>query len=346
MNNGEITIIKPDDWHLHLRDLPGLKDALAHTVERFARAVVMPNLKPPVSRLEHAVAYKNRILESLPDDSFFDPLMTIYLTDSMDPKDIKRFKENGEIFAIKLYPAGATTNSEHGLTSIEKAFSVFEAMQNEGLPLLIHGEISGPEIDIFDRERLFIEKHLSLIIRTFPGLRLVLEHVSTKEGVDFVKESSENVGATITPHHLILTRNDVLEGGIRPHHYCMPIVKTERDRKAIREAATSGHPRFFAGTDSAPHPRSSKESAKGSAGIYSSNNAVEIYAAVFEKENALDKLEAFLSINGAHFHNVETNRERITLKKESRPVPEVVEFGDDEVVPLRAGEMLDWSIVG
>ncbi len=340
----QIVIRKPDDWHLHLRDLPVMKDVLPHSVQNFARGVVMPNLKPPVRTVEEALQYRERIRTSLPAGESFEPLMTLYLTDTTPPEELRKAKESGHIFGVKLYPAGATTNSEFGITSVQSLYSSFELMEKLGLPLLVHGEISDPDVDIFDRESVFIERYLHTIVKRFSALRIVLEHISTRDAVSFILSAGENVAATITPHHLLINRNDLLAGGIRPHHYCLPIVKREEDRLSLVNAAVSGNPKFFAGTDSAPHAQPAKESPCGSAGIYSASSAVQLYAEVFDEEEALDKLEAFLSRNGAGFHGLPPNEKKIRLTKREQRVPTSFPFGEESVIPFRAGGHLHWSL--
>lgn len=338
-----LEIIKPDDWHLHLRDHDVMRDALSQTVRKFARAVIMPNLKPPVSTFIGMKEYKKRILEALPLDAEFEPLMTIYLTDSFNAASVAGAKEEG-VFAIKLYPAGATTNSQEGLSKIENGYSVFEAMEKAGIPLLIHGEVTDPDVDFFDRERIFLERHFLPLVKRFPALKIVLEHLSTKDSVDLVSELPNNVGATITPHHMVLTRNDLFSGGMNPYLFCLPVVKTAEDRHAIIDAAISGNPKFFAGTDSAPHPVRAKISAHAAGGIYNSPVAVEIWTAIFEKYNALDKLETFLSKNGAKFHGLPENSQKLILEKRGRKVEDILPLGSEGAIPFFAGETLAWAV--
>jgi dihydroorotase len=318
---------------------------LAHTAERFGRAIVMPNLVPPVTTTEAALAYRDRILEALPAGSGFQPLLTLYLTDTLDPEEIRRAVASGHVHAVKLYPAGATTNSENGVTDIHRVYPTLEAMQREGLPLLVHGEVTDPDVDVFDREKVFIDRVLTHLHADFPALRIVLEHVTTAEGVDFVESADARVAATITAHHLLLNRNALFRGGLRPHHYCLPVLKRERHRRALVAAATGGNLSFFLGTDSAPHPRTAKESGCGCAGIYSAHAALELYAEVFEAEQALDRLEAFASLNGADFYGLPRNRDKVTLHKSPWEVPAELAFGDQTLVPLRAGENVAWRLL-
>lgn len=340
-----LEITRPDDWHLHLRDGPRMADVVRLSARQFRRAIIMPNLKPPVVSTDQAVAYRGRILAALPDDSAFEPLMTLYLTDGTTPEEIARAKASGVVVACKLYPAGATTNSDSGVTDIARLSPVLEAMQRNGLPLLVHGEVTDPEVDIFDREQRFIDSRLRPIVDDFPGLRVVFEHVTTAEAVDFVREGPETLGATITPQHLLYNRNAILAGGIRPHFYCLPVLKRERHRQALLKAATSGHPRFFLGTDSAPHAAGDKESACGCAGAFSAHAALELYATAFEEAGALDRLEDFASHNGPDFYGLPRNRDRIRLRRESWDVPAQYPFGDAHVVPLGAGDTLGWRLV-
>jgi dihydroorotase len=341
----DIAITRPDDWHLHLRDGDVLADALAHTARCFARAIVMPNLKPPVVDTAKALAYRGRILDALAPGSDFQPLMTLYLTDETTPAEIARAKASGHVFACKLYPAGATTNSENGVTDPVGCYPVFEAMQREGLPLLVHGEVTDEHVDIFDREQRFIEERLAPIVREFPALKVVFEHVTTAEAVDFVRAGPATLGATITPHHLLYNRNAMLAGGIRPHLYCLPVLKRERHRVALVSAATGGHPRFFLGTDSAPHPIGDKETACGCAGAFSAHAAIELYAEVFEQAGALDRLEGFASHHGTDFYGLPRNEGTIRLRRESWSVPPSYPFGASRVVPLRARETVSWRLV-
>ncbi len=339
-----ITLRRPDDWHLHLRDGAAMAAVLADSARRFARAVVMPNLRPPVRTTEEALAYRGRILAALPAGAAFEPLMTLYLTDDTPPEEISRAKLSGRVHGVKLYPAGATTHSEAGVTRLSRCFHALERMQAVGLPLLVHGETTDAAIDVFDREMVFIEEVLGPTLERFPGLKIVLEHVTTREAVQFVEVTGPNVAATITAHHLLLNRNALFLGGIRPHHYCLPVLKREEDREALVEAAVSGNPKFFLGTDSAPHARAAKEAACGCAGIYTAHAAIELYAIAFEEAGALDKLEGFASEFGARFYGLPVNGERITLLREDWRVPERLAFGGDELVPLRAGESIPWKL--
>ncbi|MGG6240998.1 dihydroorotase [Nodosilinea sp. AN01ver1] len=339
-----LTLTRPDDWHLHLRDGEALKAVLPHTVRQFARAIVMPNLKPPVRTVAEAAAYRDRILAAVPPGQPFEPLMTLYLTDNTRPEEILAAKEAQFVKAVKYYPAGATTNSDAGVTEISKCDRVFETMQQVNMPLLLHGEVTDPGVDMFDREKVFIEKYLMPLKQRFPQLRVVLEHVTTSEAVEFVL-ATDNVAATITPQHLLFNRNSLFQGGLRPHYYCLPILKRETHRQALLRAATSGNPKFFLGTDSAPHPRNSKESACGCAGCFSALHAMELYAEAFESVNALDKLEAFASFYGPDFYQLPRNSDRITLSKTTWRIPDELPFGDTELVPLRAGEAIGWKMV-
>lgn len=340
----DITLIQPDDWHCHLRDGSYLSRTVADASERFRRVIVMPNLAQPITSLERAKAYYERIMQHVPDDREFVPLMTLYLTETLEPELIRAAKASGLITACKLYPAGSTTLSDYGVANLKKLYPVFSAMQECDIPLLIHGESIAPEADIFDREALFIEQQLVDLGYDFPTLRIVLEHISTHSAVEFVLNTPQNIAATITPHHLLLNRNDLLRGGIRPHYYCLPIVKRAHDQQALIKAATSGNPKFFIGTDSAPHAQSQKETACGCAGIYTAHAAVELYAEIFEQHDALDKLEAFTSINGALFYDLPINSETITLTKSSWHAPKSLTFGDDELIPFKAGERISWKI--
>ena len=338
----ELTITRPDDWHLHVRDGEALKAVLPATARQFARAIIMPNLKPPIRTVEDARGYRERILAALPAGSGFEPLMTLYLTDNTSPDDIRDAAASGFVKALKYYPAGATTNSDFGVTDIRKCDAVFEAMQNAGLPLLLHGEVADTEIDIFDREKVFIEKHLVSLVSRFPTLRIVLEHITTANAARFVLDAGTNVAATITPQHLLYSRNAIFKGGLRPHFFCLPVLKREEHRLALLKVATSGNPRFFLGTDSAPHARSTKEAACCGAGCYTALHALELYAEAFESVGALDKLEAFASFHGADFYRLPRNKGSITLKKENWIVPDEVAFPGSPLVPLRAGEPMHW----
>lgn len=341
----KLTITRPDDWHLHLRDGETLKAVLPDTAHRFARAIVMPNLRPPVTNFDLALAYRERILEALPNGLQFEPLMTLYLTDNTSGVEIKKASESGFVHAVKYYPAGATTNSDSGVTDLNKCSQVFEVMQNLGMPLLMHGEVTDGDVDVFDREKVFIDRNMKPLLARFPELKVVFEHITTRDAAQFVTAAPANVAATITPHHLLMNRNAMFAGGMRPHHYCLPILKREEHRQALVEAAISGSPKFFLGTDSAPHPKSAKESACGCAGMYSAHAAIELYAEVFDAENALAKLEAFASFYGADFYGLPRNQDQITLVKESWQVPAEMEFGDDLLIPLRAGQSVQWRML-
>ncbi len=340
-----LTLTRPDDWHLHLRDDAAMASVVAHSARRFARAIVMPNLKPPVTTTAMAADYRQRILDALPEGLNFEPLMTLYLTDRLTSDEVSRAKQSGIVKGIKLYPAGATTNSDAGVTDIRQRYSVLETMQREGMPLLVHAEVTDSEIDIFDRERAFIDRHMISLVRDFPELRVVFEHVTTADAVDFVRDTDGQLAATITPQHLLYNRNAMLAGAIRPHYYCLPILKRRSHQEALLEAATSGDRRFFLGTDSAPHAQGAKESACGCAGCYSAHAAIEFYAAAFEQADALDKLEGFASFHGADFYGLPRNQEKITLEKKAWTVPSSYPFGDDRVVPLAADETLAWQVV-
>jgi dihydroorotase len=340
-----LTITRPDDWHLHLRDGAAMRAVLPDTARRFARAIVMPNLKPPVTTVEQAAAYRQRIVAGVPPGLTFQPLMTLYLTDKLPPAEIEKARASGLVQAVKLYPAGATTHSEAGVTDLRKCAATLAKMEQLGLPLLVHGEVTDPAVDIFDREAAFIDTVLAPLLKDFPALKLVLEHVTTRDGVDFVRASGTNVAATITAHHLLLNRNALFQGGIRPHHYCLPVLKRETHRQALVAAAISGSPKFFLGTDSAPHGRGTKEAACGCAGCYTAHAGIELYAEAFEAAGALDKLEGFASHFGADFHGLPRNAERITLVKQPWSVPATQAYLDSDVlVPLRAGESVAWSL--
>ena len=340
-----ITLRQPDDWHLHLRDGAALNSVLPHTAAQFARAIVMPNLKPPVTTTAQAVAYRERILAARPPGSRFEPLMTLYLTDRTDPREISKAKASGVVYGCKLYPAGATTNSDAGVTDVSNVFAALEAMSELGLPLQVHGEVTAPEIDIFLRENRFIDTVLAPLTERFPGLRIVFEHVTTKAAVEFVRGRPTNLAATITPQHLLLNRNALFQGGIRPHHFCLPVLKRESDRLALLDAVAIGDPRFFLGTDSAPHARSAKEAACGCAGVYSAHAALELYAEVFESIGALSRLEAFASVFGPRFYGLPLNEGTVTLERSEWQVPESYPFADETIVPLRAGRALGWRLV-
>jgi dihydroorotase len=341
----KLTITRPDDWHLHLRDGAALKAVLPHTVHQFARAIVMPNLKPPVRSVAEAASYRDRIIAAIPDGKQFEPLMTLYLTDNTSPAEIIAAKASQFIKAVKYYPAGATTNSDLGVTDIRQCDRVLEAMQEVDMPLLLHGEVTDGDIDVFDREKVFIEKRLMPLISRFPKLRVVLEHITTADAVKFVLSAPNNVAATITPQHLLFSRNILFKGGIRPHFYCLPILKREEHRLALLQAATSGNPKFFLGTDSAPHGRGSKESSCGCAGCYSALHAMELYAEAFESVDALDKLEAFASFYGPDFYQLPRNKDQITLTKTTWRIPDELPFPESELIPLRAGEEMTWQMV-
>lgn len=340
----QLTLTRPDDWHLHLRDGTAMASVVAHAAHRFGRAIVMPNLRPPVVNTAAALAYRERILAALPEGSEFQPLMTLYLTDNTSLEEIAKAKQSGFVAAVKLYPAGATTNSDAGVTALHRVYGALEAMEQHGLPLLVHGEVTDPAVDVFDREKVFIERELIPLLERFPRLRVVFEHITTRDAVDFVLAASDRVAATITAHHLLLNRNALFAGGIRPHHYCLPVLKRETHRAALLEAATSGNPKFFLGTDSAPHARNAKEAACGCAGIYTAHAAIELYAEAFEQAGALDRLEAFASFHGPDFYGLPRNTARITLVKESWKVPEEYAFGDSTVVPMRAGGEIRWRL--
>ncbi|MBP6515396.1 MAG: dihydroorotase [Steroidobacteraceae bacterium] len=340
----QLTITRPDDWHLHLRDGDSLGSVVGFTAARFGRAVVMPNLKPPVTTAAAARAYHARIVAALPAGCTFQPLMTLYLTDNTAPDEVDRAIADGLVVGVKYYPAGATTNSDSGVTSIERAFPVLERMQERSLVLQLHGEATDPAVDVFDRERAFIGSTLELILKRFPALKVVLEHVTTREGVDFVRAQGPNVAGTITPQHLLLNRNAMFQGGIRPHLYCLPVLKREHDRVALVEAATSGSPKFFLGTDSAPHARHTKENACGCAGVFSAHAGIELYAEAFEQAGALARLEGFASHFGADFYGLPRNRGAITLRREPWTPPASYAFGAHEIVPFRAGESIAWRL--
>ena len=340
----QISLTRPDDWHLHVRDGAALAYVVPHTARQFRRAIIMPNLKPPVTDTAAALAYRERILAALPVGSDFEPLMTLYLTDNTAPAEIARAQQSALVHAVKLYPAGATTHSDAGVSAIEKTWPALEAMQEAGLPLLVHGEVTDPEVDIFDREAVFIERVLVPLTLRFPRLKVVLEHITTRHGVDFVLNAPSNVAGTLTAHHLLLNRNAIFSGGIRPHHYCLPVLKRERHRQALLEAATRGHPRLFLGTDSAPHQRAAKENACGCAGLYTAHAALELYAEAFESAGALDKLEGFASFFGPDFYGLPRNTGTITLRKQDWKVPASYPLADGSVVPMRAGERIRWRL--
>jgi dihydroorotase len=340
-----ITITRPDDWHLHLRDGAHLRAVLPDTARRFARAIVMPNLKPPVTTVKLALEYRGRILAALPAGARFEPLMTLYLTDGTRPGEIAEARSSGRVHAVKYYPAGATTHSDAGVTDIAKCGPALEAMEKAGLPLLVHGEVTDPAVDVFDRERVFIERVAVPLIARHPGLKVVLEHVTTREAAEFVRAAPTRLAATITAHHLLLSRNALFAGGVRPHHFCLPVLKRESHRRALVECATSGDPRFFLGTDSAPHARHAKEAECGCAGIYTAHAGIELYAEAFAAAGALERLEGFASRHGAQFYGLPVNQGTVTLAEEPWPVPADCPFGADRLVPLRAGEHVGWRLV-
>ncbi|HKC42903.1 MAG TPA: dihydroorotase [Burkholderiales bacterium] len=349
----ELTITRPDDWHLHLRDGAALASVLPYTARQFARAIVMPNLRPPVTSVQAAREYRARILEALaranakggPEAPLvFAPLMTLYLTDNTSPVQIAEAAASGFVHAVKYYPAGATTNADSGVTRLDRAFPALEAMARHDVPLLVHGEVTDPGVDVFDRERVFIETVLAEIARRFPALRVVFEHITTREAAEYVSAAGPNVAATITAHHLLYNRNEIFRGGLRPHFYCLPVLKRESHRAALVHAATSGSAKFFLGTDSAPHPRGEKESACGCAGCFTAHAALELYAEAFERAGALDRLEAFASFNGPDFYRLPRNRTRLTLVREAWDAPAEIAFGDATLVPLRGGERLTWRL--
>jgi dihydroorotase len=340
-----LTIARPDDWHLHLRDGAALASVVGDTARRFGRAIIMPNLTPAIRTTQQALHYRDRILGVLPEGTSFEPLMTLYLTDDTPPEEIARAKLSGRICGVKLYPAGATTHSDEGVTRLSRCFHTLEKMEELGLPLLVHGESMDPAIDVFDRERAFLEEVLGPTMERFPELKIVLEHITTRDAVQFVEVTGGNVAATVTAHHLLMNRNALFLGGIRPHHYCLPVLKREEHREALVEAAVSGNPKFFLGTDSAPHGRKAKETACGCAGIYTAHAAIELYATAFEEAGALDKLEDFASVFGARFYGLPVSEDRITLVREEWTVPERLSFGSDELIPLRAGETIPWKLL-
>ena len=340
-----ITLTRPDDWHVHVRDGAALRDVVPHTAAQFARAIIMPNLKPPVTTAEQAMAYRDRILQAVPEGVPFEPLMTLYLTDNLPADEIVRARDAG-VVALKLYPAGATTNSDAGVTDIRKTYATLEAMQRHGLKLLVHGEVTSADIDLFDREAVFIDRHLIPLRRDFPELKIVFEHITTREAAQYVAQADRFVAATITAHHLLFNRNAIFLGGVRPHYYCLPVLKREEHRQALLQAATSGSPKFFLGTDSAPHPAALKEHATGCAGCYTAHAAIEMYAEAFDAVGALDRLEAFASFNGPDFYELPRNRTHITLQRQDWRAPVTVPFGEAELKPLRGGEVLPWRLVG
>lgn len=341
-----ITIQRPDDWHLHLRDGAALEAVLPDTAKRFGRAIVMPNLRPPVTTTALASAYRDRILSALPAGMKFEPLMTLYLTDNTPPEEIAKAKASGFVHGVKMYPSGATTNSDSGVTSLERCYKTIAAMQEHGMPLLVHAEVTDGDVDVFDREKVFIERHMRPLMQQFPALKVVFEHITTQDAVQFVQSQPANVAATITAHHLLMNRNAMFTGGIRPHHYCLPVLKREEHRLALVQAAISGNPKFFLGTDSAPHPKSAKEASCGCAGMYTAHAAIELYAEVFDEMAALDKLEGFASVFGANFYGLPVNQDTITLQKQPWQVPETIPYDNDVLVPLLAGQLVQWQLLG
>ncbi len=339
----EITLTRPDDWHLHVRDGAALQTVVPHTAAQFARAIIMPNLKPPITTAAQALAYKQRILSAVPAGVSFEPLMTLYLTDNLPSDEIARAKDAG-VVAAKLYPAGATTNSDAGVSNLRKTYQTLEAMQKAGMLLLVHGEVTSSDIDIFDREAVFIDTQLIPLRKDFPKLKIVFEHITTREAAQYVQGADRFTAATITAHHLLYNRNAIFTGGVRPHYYCLPVLKRETHRLALVQAATSGSPKFFLGTDSAPHPTHLKEHASGCAGCYTALSAMELYAQAFDAAGALDKLEGFASFYGADFYGLPRNTSRLTLRKESWTLPETLPFGEASLKPLGAGEVLQWRV--
>ncbi len=340
-----ITLTRPDDWHLHLRDGAVLRDVLPHTARQFARAIVMPNLKPPVTTTDMARAYRDRILAVLPADMHFEPLMTLYLTDNTSADEIRRAVDSGIVHGVKLYPAGATTNSDAGVTDLQRCMAALEQMQALGLPLLVHGEVTDGDIDLFDREAVFIERVLIPLRRQLPALKIIFEHITTQEAAQYVQEAEGSIAATITAHHLLYNRNAIFKGGIRPHYYCLPVLKRETHRQALIAAATSGNPKFFLGTDSAPHAKGVKEHACGCAGCYTALHAMELYAQAFDQAGALDKLEAFASFHGPDFYGLPRNDDKVTLERTEWSIPDELPMGESMVVPLDAGQSLSWKFV-
>ena len=344
-----LTITTPDDWHLHVRDGAALTTVIPHSAAQFGRAIIMPNLKPPITTTVQALAYRERILQACPANTDFHPLMTLYLTDNTPAKEIARAKDSGIVHAVKYYPAGATTNSDSGVTKLAHTYPVLEAMQKTGMPLLVHGEVTDPDVDVYDREAVFIEKGLEPLVRDFPELKIVFEHITTKQAVDYILQGSASLAATVTAHHLLFNRNAMFKGGIRPHYYCLPVLKRDVHQQALLGAVTSGNNRFFLGTDSAPHSKNNKESACGCAGIYTSHAAMAFYATVFEQAGALDKLEGFASFYGADFYGLPRNTTSITLQKTPWHIPDDFDFADEQgnaqrLVPLMAGESLSWQL--
>lgn len=346
MSHSRLTVTKPDDWHLHLRDGEMLRRVVPDSARQFARAIVMPNLPTPITTTELALQYRARILSAIPAGCDFQPLMTLYLTDETPPAEITTAKASGFIQGVKWYPAGATTHSHFGVSDVTRCYPALAVMESLGIPLLVHAETTDSSVDIFDREAVFLDRQLAPVLQRFPGLRVVVEHVTTAQGVQFVRDAGPQVGATITVQHLLLNRNALFEGGLRPHHYCRPVLKREQHRQAVVEAATSGHPRFFAGTDSAPHLRRDKESACGCAGVYTAHAAIELYAEVFEQCSALGRLEGFISFHGSDFYGLPRNTKQITLVKEPWSVPDSILVGDDQLIPFRASEIIQWRLAG
>jgi dihydroorotase len=340
-----ITITRPDDWHLHLRDGAAMASVLPHTARQFGRAIVMPNLKPPITSTAQALAYRSRILAVLPSDMRFQPLMVLYLTDNTPSDEIRRAKDSGFVHAVKLYPAGATTNSDAGVTDLAKCYKALETMQALGMPFLVHGEVTDPDVDIFDREAVFIDRVMEPLRRDMPELKVVFEHITTKEAAQYVAAASGATAATITAHHLLYNRNEIFKGGIRPHFYCLPVLKREEHRQALIKAAISGSAKFFLGTDSAPHPKGLKEHACGCAGCYTALHAMELYAEAFDQANALDKLEAFASFNGPSFYGLPRNTDTVILKRETWTLPAELPLGDASIVPLNGGENIHWKLI-
>ena len=339
-----LTLIRPDDWHLHLRDGALMHSVLPDTARQFARAIVMPNLRPPATTTVLALQYRQRILSALPAGATFEPLMTLYLTDNTSAEEIRKARQSGAVHAVKLYPAGATTNSDAGVTSLRKTYAALDEMQRCGMPLLVHGEVTDGNVDVFDREAVFIERVLQPLMKDLPGLRVVFEHITTRDAAQFVADAPDNIAATITAHHLLYNRNAMLVGGIRPHYYCLPVLKRETHREALVKAAISGNRKFFLGTDSAPHAQHTKENACGCAGCYTAHAAIELYAEAFEAAGALDRLEAFASFHGADYYGLPRNTATVTLRKEEWQVPATVGFGEYRLVPLRAGEKMSWKL--
>lgn len=340
-----LTLTRPDDWHLHLRDGAALNAVLPDTAKRFGRAIVMPNLRPPVTTTALALAYRERILQALPAGAQFEPLMTLYLTDNTSAEEIAKAKASGLVHGVKLYPAGATTNSDSGVSNLGHCVKALEAMEKVGMPLLVHAEVTDAHVDVFDREKVFIDKIMQPLLQKFQGLKVVFEHITTKDAADFVSAADTRIAATITAHHLLMNRNAMFTGGIRPHHYCLPVLKREEHRLALVKAAISGSPKFFLGTDSAPHAKSAKEATCGCAGMYTAHAAIELYAEAFDAENALDKLEGFASFYGADFYGLPRNTDKVTLQKSAWTVPETLPYDGDVLVPLRAGQSVAWQLV-